>query len=89
MLEGFETKSADPVKNTRRKQKLKEIADIGSIQQSLVKHFSDIKDNRVERTKKHQLIDILVNCNFSNHSWSARVGSCLTDKTKLPSSRRQ
>jgi predicted transposase YbfD/YdcC len=60
MSEGFETKSTDTAKNTRRQQKLREIADIGSIQQSLVEHFSDIKDPRVERTKKHQLTDILV-----------------------------
>ncbi|MHC0065913.1 transposase family protein [Nostoc sp. UIC 10890] len=31
-----------------------------AIQKSLVKHFEDIKDPRVERTKKHQLRDILV-----------------------------
>ncbi len=36
------------------------VAEIGAIQQSLVKQFSDIKDPRVERTKKHQLTDILV-----------------------------
>jgi len=60
MSEGFETKSADSVKSIRRQPKSREIADIGSIQQSLVKHFSDIKDHRVERTKKHQFTDILV-----------------------------
>ena len=37
-----------------------EIASIEAIQQSLVAHFGDIKDPRVERTKKHQLTDILV-----------------------------
>lgn len=36
------------------------MAEIIEIQQSLVKHFGDIKDRRVERTKKHQLTDILV-----------------------------
>jgi predicted transposase YbfD/YdcC len=60
MSEGFETKSAASIKNIRRQPKSREIADIGSIQQSLVKHFSDIKDHRVERTKKHQFTDILV-----------------------------
>ncbi|ARV58016.1 ISAs1 family transposase [Nostocales cyanobacterium HT-58-2] len=60
MSEGFKTKSGDTVKNTRRQPKAREIADIGSIQQSLVENFSDIKDPRVERTKKHQLTDILV-----------------------------
>ncbi|WP_265277550.1 hypothetical protein [Nostoc sp. KVJ3] len=47
MSEGFETKSADSVKNTRCQPKSRKIADIGSIQQSLVEHFSDIKDKRV------------------------------------------
>ncbi len=60
MSQGFETKSADAVKNSRGQRQLKEIVDIGSIQQSLVEHFADIKDPRVERTKKHQLTDILV-----------------------------
>jgi hypothetical protein len=35
-------------------------AEIEWIQQSLVTHFGDIQDPRVERTKKHQLKDILV-----------------------------
>jgi len=60
MSEGFETKFADAGKNYRRQRKPTEVADIGCIQQSLVEHFSDIKDPRVERTKKHQLTDILV-----------------------------
>lgn len=60
MSEGFEIKSADAGKNSPRQRKPIEVADIGCIQQSLVEHFSDIKDPRVERTKKHQLTDILV-----------------------------
>jgi hypothetical protein len=48
MSQGFETKSADRVQNAREERKSKEIADIGSIQQSLVEHFGDIKDPRVE-----------------------------------------
>ncbi len=60
MSQGFETKSADAVKNFRGHRQLKEIVDIGSIQQSLVEHFAQIKDPRVERTKKHQITDILV-----------------------------
>jgi predicted transposase YbfD/YdcC len=60
MSEGFETKSADADENYRRQRKPTEVADIEYIQQSLVEHFSDIKDPRVERTKKHQLTDILV-----------------------------
>lgn len=60
MSQGFETKSTDAIQNSRGQQKPKETADIASIQQSLVEHFADIKDPRVERTKKHQLADILV-----------------------------
>ena len=61
MSQGFETKSANAIQNSRAQQKAKkEIADIASIQQSLVEHFACIKDPRVERTKKHQLTDILV-----------------------------
>jgi len=37
-------------------KKLTEAVDIGAIQQSLVRHFQGIKDPRVERTKKHQLL---------------------------------
>lgn len=60
MSQGFETKSADALQNAPRHGKSKEITDISSIQQSLVEHFTPIKDPRVERTKKHQLTDILV-----------------------------
>ena len=60
MSQGFETKSADALQNERSQGKSKEIADISSIQQSLVEHFAPIKDPRVERTKKHQLTHILV-----------------------------
>ncbi|BAY97902.1 transposase [Tolypothrix tenuis PCC 7101] len=60
MSQGFEMKSADATKNSGGNRQAKQVADIGSIQQSLVEHFSDIKDPRVERTKKHQLTDILV-----------------------------
>jgi hypothetical protein len=58
MSEGFETKSADGGNNSRVQRKLTEVADIGSIQKSLVEQFAEIKDPRVERTKKHQLTDI-------------------------------
>lgn len=34
MSQGFETKSADGLQNAREERKSKEIADIGSIQQS-------------------------------------------------------
>ncbi len=60
MSQGFETKSADALKNSSGQRQPKEIADISSIQQNLVEHFADIKDPRVERTKKHQLRNILV-----------------------------
>lgn len=60
MSQGFENKSVDVKKSSHPVRKLKAVVEIGAIQQSLVKHFGDIKDRRVERTKKHQLIDILV-----------------------------
>jgi hypothetical protein len=60
MSEGFKTKSAQAKKSDRHQRKPKEVASIGAIQQSLVEHFEDIKDPRIERTKKHQLTDILV-----------------------------
>ena len=60
MSQGFGIESIDGNKSDRHQRKATEVAQIGYIQQSLVKHFSDIKDPRVERTKKHQLTDILV-----------------------------
>ncbi|MEG4818296.1 ISAs1 family transposase, partial [Microcoleus sp. K5-D4] len=60
MSQGFNKKNADAQKNSHSEIKLTEVADIGCIQKSLVHHFPEIKDPRVERTKKHQLTDILV-----------------------------
>lgn len=60
MFQGFNNKTADTHKNFPSERKLTEVADIGCIQKSLVQHFQEIKDPRVERTKKHQLTDILV-----------------------------
>lgn len=60
MSQGFEIESADAKKSSCNQRKPRVVADIGCIQQSLVEHFSDIKDPRVERTKKHQLTDILI-----------------------------
>ena len=60
MSQGFSRKSADANKSSRHQSSSKVVAEIGAIQQSLVKHFGDIEDPRVERTKKHQLTDILV-----------------------------
>ena len=60
MFQGFNNKTADAQKNCPAERKLTEVADIGCIQKSLVQHFQEIKDPRVERTKKHQLTDILV-----------------------------
>lgn len=60
MSQGFGIKSVDANKSSHPASKLTEVADIGCIQQSLVQHFGDIEDPRVERTKKHQLTDILV-----------------------------
>jgi len=44
MCEGFETKSAQAKESSRPGRKSTEIASIGAIQQSLVEHFSGIKD---------------------------------------------
>ena len=60
MSQGFDNKTADAQKIFPSERKLTEVADIKCIQKSLVQHFQDIKDPRVERTKKHQLTDILV-----------------------------
>lgn len=58
--EGFETKSGKAKKSNPHQLKPKEVASIETIQQSLLENFGDIKDPRVERTKKHQLTDILL-----------------------------
>lgn len=60
MSQGFEIESVKAKKSSPTVKKSTVVAEIGAIQQSLVKQFSDIKDPRVERTKKHQLTDILV-----------------------------
>ncbi len=60
MSQGFGIKSVDVKKSCRPMSKPTQVADIGCIQQSLVEYFADIEDPRVERTKKHQLKDILV-----------------------------
>jgi hypothetical protein len=60
MSAGFETKSSDTKKRNRRQAHPAKVASIEAIQQSLVENFGDIKDPRVERTKKHKLTDILV-----------------------------
>lgn len=60
MSAGFETKSSDTKKRNRRQAQPAKVASIEAIEQSLVENFGDIKDPRVERTKKHKLRDILV-----------------------------
>jgi hypothetical protein len=60
MSQGFGIESADVKKSTPSVSKATKAVDIGCIQQSLVEYFADIEDSRVERTKKHQLKDILV-----------------------------
>ncbi|MEG3900355.1 ISAs1 family transposase [Microcoleus sp. SVA1_B6] len=59
MSQGFEIKSASAKKSFPSHPQLQEVAEIKAIQQSLVQHFADLKDPRVERTKKHLLTDIL------------------------------
>ncbi len=60
MFQGFNKKNAAAQKISHSEIKLTEVADIGCIQKSLVHHFQELKYPRVERTKKHQLTDILV-----------------------------
>jgi predicted transposase YbfD/YdcC len=60
MSQGFGIESVDAKKSFRTVRKPIEVPEIGCIQQSLVKHFQDIPDPRVERPKKHQLLDVLV-----------------------------
>ncbi len=60
MSQGFETKSADAIQNSRGQRKPKEIADIASIQQSLVEHFADIKDPRCRAFLLSSLIEMLL-----------------------------
>ena len=60
MSQGFEIELTDAKKSSRPHTKPKEVAEIGAIQQSLIKHVEDIEDPRVERTRKHLLLDILV-----------------------------
>jgi predicted transposase YbfD/YdcC len=60
MSQGFGIESVDVKTITPSVSKPTQVADIRRIQQSLVEYFADIEDPRVERTKKHQLTDILV-----------------------------
>ena len=60
MSQGFGRESINGNKSNPVVSKSTQIPDIGCIQHSLVEQFADIKDPRVERTKKHQLTDILV-----------------------------
>lgn len=53
MSQGFGMESADAKKRTPSVSKSTQVTDIGCIQESLVEHFGDIEDPRVERTKKH------------------------------------
>ncbi len=59
-VQGFETKSTNALESSRTARKPTQVTSLGNIQQSLVEYFGGIKDPRVERTKKHQLTDILV-----------------------------
>jgi len=60
MSQGFDTNIANAEQNSRPARKNKTLAEIKEIQQSLVNNFKDVKDPRVDRTKKHLLTDILV-----------------------------
>jgi hypothetical protein len=60
MSRGFGSQSIEPQNSAHAVSQPTPVADMDSIQQSLIEHFGDIEDPRVERTKKHQLTDILV-----------------------------
>ncbi len=60
MSQGFDINIANAKQNSHSARKNQVVADLMEIQQSLVKHFEDVEDPRVNRTKKHLLIDILV-----------------------------
>ncbi len=47
MSEGFEKESLRGKKISRTMRKQKQVASMGTIQQSLIKHFADMKDPRV------------------------------------------
>ena len=51
-----------PVKSKKEKSRAKrpELTPIDEIQANLSSYFTDVKDPRVKRTKKHLLKDILV-----------------------------
>ncbi|KYC38075.1 hypothetical protein WA1_37625 [Scytonema hofmannii PCC 7110] len=49
---GFVRESADAKKNALNQKQPKFVAEIREIQQSLLEHFVELKDPRVERTKK-------------------------------------
>lgn len=60
MSQGFQIKPADANKSSHAQTKKKDVPEMRDIQRSLLKHFGELKDPRIERTKKHQLTDILV-----------------------------
>lgn len=60
MSEGFGKKLPPANKPNVQSKKSLPVAQIQEIQQSLVQHFSELEDHRVDRTKKHQLTDIIV-----------------------------
>ncbi|MEG4497857.1 hypothetical protein QUB05_17685 [Microcoleus sp. F10-C6] len=58
MSQGFEIKPASAKKSFPSHPELQKVAEIQAIKQSLVQHFADLKDPRVEITKKHLLVVI-------------------------------
>lgn len=74
MSQGFERESTKAKPGVRAQQKPTTAAEIVDVQQSLVQYFGDIKDPRVERTKKHRLVDILVIAILAIIAPCARMG---------------
>lgn len=52
MSQGFEIESGDANNSARNQRKRIEVPGIKVIQQSLVQHFGEIQDPRVERTRE-------------------------------------
>jgi hypothetical protein len=59
MSEGFDTQSAETKKSFLPQRKPTKVAFIGAIQQSLVEYCGEFRYPTLERTKKHQLTDII------------------------------
>ncbi len=63
MSQGFDINIANAKQNSHPARKNQVVADLMKIQQSLVKHFEDVEDPRVDRTKKTLIDRHFSDCN--------------------------